>query len=126
MSKTLLVAFLSISSLALAAGGLTPADIVKAPEKYDGKVVKVRGIVKNFKAKTSKSGNDYLVFELTAGSDKVAVYSHGKLVKALKDGDKVEVEGKFSKLKTVGKATFKNEIDCSGKKGEKPNISAVK
>jgi hypothetical protein len=76
--------------------------------------------------KTSKAGNDYILFDLTSGADKISVYSHGKLDKDLVDGEKVEVEGKFTKLKTVGKASFKNEIDCSGKKGGKPNILVLK
>ena len=99
---------------------------MKTPDKFDNKVIKVRGIVKKFTAKTSKAGSDYITFQLTSGSSWIAIYSHGKLDKPLKDGDKVEVEGKFTKLKKVGAMTFKNELDCSGKKGENPKISVVK
>ena len=125
MKTLILLPFVVLSAIALAVGGITPSDVVKSPDQFDKKVIKVRGIVKKFKAKTSKSGNDYILFDLTSGAEKISVYSHGKLDKELKDGDKVEVQGMFTKLKTVGKATFKNEIDCSGKKGGKPSISPI-
>ncbi len=126
MKKILSLSIIAFSAMVFAMGVITPSDVIKSPDQYDKKVIKVRGIVKKFKAKTSKAGNDYILFDLMSGGDKVSVYSHGKLEKDLADGDKVEVEGKFTKLKAVGNATFKNEIDCSGKKGEKPKISVVK
>ena len=126
MKKPFSLAIVALTVLAFASTGTTPSDIIKSPEKFDKKIVKVRGIVKKFNAKKSKAGSDYILFDLTSGADKIAVYSHGKLDKPLSDGDKVEVEGMFTKLKTVGTATFKNEIDCSGKKGTKPNITALK
>jgi cytochrome c-type biogenesis protein CcmE len=125
MKRFTLFSVLLISALAFAAQSITPSDVIKSSDQYDKKVIKVRGIVKKFKAKTSKAGNAYLLFDLTSGSDKISVYSQGKLDKDLVDGDKVEVEGKFTKLKTVGTATFKNEIDVTGKKGGKPNITAI-
>lgn len=120
------VAFVFLSALTFASTGITPSDVIQSPDKYDKKVIKVRGIVKKFKSKTSKTRSEYILFDLTSGGDKITVYSHGKLGKILVDGDKVEVEGFYTKLKTVGTATFKNEIDCSGKKGSKPNISVLK
>jgi hypothetical protein len=49
----------------------------------------------------------------------------------LKDGDKVEIEGKFVKEKVMFKGkpnefTVKNEVDCSGKKDESPKIKLLK
>ena len=126
MKRTLSFSLVALTALSFAAAVLTPSDVMKSPEKYDSKVIKVRGIVKKFTGRTSKAGSDYITFQLTSGSNWIAIYSHGKLDKPLKDGDKVEVEGKFTKLKTVSTMTFKNELDCSGKKGEKPKISAVK
>ena len=126
MKKLLALSFIIVSAIALAAQTITPSDVIKSPEKYDKKVIKVRGIVKKFRAKTSKAGHDYILFDLTSGSEKISIYSQGKLEKELADGDKVEVEGMFNKSKTVGTLTFKNELDCSGKKGEKPKILPVK
>ena len=126
MKRIVSLSFLAIFAVAFAAAAITPSDVVKSPDKFDKKVIKVRGVVKKFKAKTSKAGHPYLSFDLTSGSDKISGFSQGKLDKDLKDGDKVEVEGTFTKLKTVGTMTFKNEIDCSGKKGSKPNITILK
>ena len=126
MKRTLTFSLLALSVLALGAVSVTPSDVIKSPDKFDKKVIKVRGIVKKFRARTSKAGADYLTFDLTSGGDRIAVYGHGKMDKALADGSKVEVEGMFTKLKTVGTMTFKNEIDISGKKGSKPGISILK
>jgi cytochrome c-type biogenesis protein CcmE len=126
MKRTLSLFLIVIAALSFAAAGLTPSDVIKSPEQFDNKIIKVQGVVKKFYARTSKAGKDYITFELTSGTNWIAIYGHGKLDNPLKDGDRVEVVGKFAKLKTVGKVAFKNELDCSGKKGEKPNISTVK
>lgn len=126
MKRTITFSLLVLSVFAFAAGSVTPSEVMKTPDKFDKKVVKVHGIVKKFKARTSKAGADYLTFDLMSGGDRIAVYSHGKMDKALADGAKVEVEGLFTKVKTVGAMTFKNEIDVSGKKGGKPNVSILK
>lgn len=126
MKKLLTFLAISVAAFAVAAGAITPSDVLKKRDQYDKKVVTVAGTVKAFKAKTSKAGNDYLTFNLVSGKDSINVFSHGKLAKPLADGTKVEVKGVFVKEKTVGKMTFKNEVDASGKKGEKPNITVKK
>jgi hypothetical protein len=89
------------------------SEVLKDPAKYDGKAVVVKGIVADFKAKTSNAGNDYYLFDLVEGTESLAVYGQGKLAKAPKDGDKVTVTGKYAKERKVGNRTFKNEIDAS-------------
>jgi len=126
MKRLLSLSIVAIAALALAADAITPSAIMKSPDKFDKKVVTVSGIVKKFNSRISKAGNKYFTFDLTSGKDKVSVYSHGQLEKDLMDGTKVEVKGTFVKEKTVGKSTYKNEIDCSGKKGEKPNLKVIK
>ncbi len=126
MKRILTLSLAVAAALAFAADTVSPSDVVKSADKFDKKVITVKGVVKKFKARTSKAGNDYFTFDLTSGADKIAIYSHGKLDKDLKDGDKVEVKGKFTKEKKVGTMTFKNELDCSGKKGEKPNLKVLK
>lgn len=131
MKKTFLITSLLIASLAMASQTAKIADVVKAPAKFDNKVLKVTGSVKMFKAKVSKGGDPYITFDLTDGKNKIAVFAHGATAKPLKDGDKVEVEGTFATLKVLYKGTpreisFKNELDCSGKKGAKPNLKLVK
>lgn len=88
-------------------------EVLKSPAKYDGKAISVKGVVADFKAKTSKAGNDYYVFDLVDGKESLAVYGQGKLEKAPKDGDKVTVTGKYARERKVGGRTFKNEIDTS-------------
>lgn len=91
------------------------SEVLKDPAKYDGKAVAVKGTVAEFKARTSKAANDYVVFDLVEGKDHLAVYGQGKLQKAPKDGDKVTVTGKYAKERKVGSRTFKNEIDASAR-----------
>lgn len=89
------------------------ADVVKDPAKFDGKAVAVKGKVDGLKAKTSKSGRDYYLFEIVDGKARLKVYGGDKLTPAPKDGDTVTVTGKFAKERKVGDRTFKNEIDAS-------------
>jgi DNA polymerase III alpha subunit len=129
MKRVLSLAFLGAFALAMAAELTSISNILKDVEKFDKKSVKTSGKVAKFKQKTSKAGNDYMSFELTEGSSKLNVYARGKM--ELKDGDKVEVEGRFVKEKVMFKDkpnefTIKNEVDCSGKKDEGPKIKVLK
>ena len=84
------------------------------------------GKVDKFKAKTSKAGNDYYVFDLTDGKEKISIYGRGKLDKAPKDGDKVEVEGKFEKEHKINEDySVKNQVTVGGKKGEAPKLKIL-
>jgi len=118
-----------LASVAFATDVVKMPDILKDADKYDKKVVKTTGKLKDFKARTSKAGNDYMTFDLVDGSSVLKGYAHGKM--ELKDGDKVEIEGKFVKEKVMFKGkpnefTVKNEVDCSGKKDESPKIKLLK
>ena len=57
-----------LASVAFAADVVKMADILKDADKYDKKVVKTTGKLKDFKARTSKAGNDYMTFDLVDGS----------------------------------------------------------
>ncbi len=126
MKRITSITLFGLATLALAAGTMSPSDVLKKRDELDNKSITVAGQVKNFKAKTSKAGNAYITFDLTSGKDSIAVFSHGKLAKDLANGTKVQIKGKFAKEKKVGTSTFKNEVDASGKKGEKPNITILK
>ena len=89
------------------------ADILKTPAKYDGKAIVVKGRVKDLKAKTSKAGRDYYLFELVDGKTTLKVYGGDKLAKPPKDGDKVTVTGRYAHERKVGDRVFKDEIDAS-------------
>lgn len=82
--------------------------------KHDKKVVTVIGKIDKYEEKTSKSSKKpYTVFVLVEGKAKVNVYMHGHPKSKFKDGDKVEVTGKYQKEKKIKDLVFKNEIDCS-------------
>jgi phosphatidate phosphatase PAH1 len=91
------------------------AEVLKAPAKYDGKAVTVKGKVAEFKARTSKAGRDYYTFDLVDGKAKLKVYGGNKLTVAPKDGDSVTVTGKYAKERKVGERTFKDEVDASAR-----------
>lgn len=107
-----------VTLLSLLVVGLQAAPAQKANTaelaKYDQKVVKVIGKIEKYEEKTSKSSKKpYTVFVLVDAKGKVNVYMHGHPSPKLKDGDKVEVTGKYSKEKKIKDLVFKNEIDAS-------------
>lgn len=114
------------SAIVLAAEKTKVVDLLDNPTKFDGKSVSVSGTVKKFKAKESKAGNKYFTFDLIQEDETVHVYGQGELDPAPKNGDKVELTGKFAKLKKVGDLEFKNEIDITPKKGEKYALKILK
>lgn len=126
MNRALSLVVLGLAVVAFAAESAKIADLVKKPEDFDKKTVKVTGTVDKFKAKTSKAGNDYYVFDLKDGKEKIAVYGRGKLDKEPKDGDKVEIEGKFEKEHKVNDDfSVKNQVTVGGKKGEAPKLKIL-
>lgn len=126
MNRALSFVVLGLVVVAFAAESAKIADLVKKPEDFDKKTVKVTGTVDKFKAKTSKAGNDYYVFDLKDGKEKIAVYGRGKLDKEPKNGDKVEIEGKFEKEHKVNDDfSVKNQVTVGGKKGEAPKLKIL-
>lgn len=109
-----------VGAMAFAAEKATVAELLKSPEKYDGKVVTVTGKAVKFQQKTSKAGNDYFTLKLVGKTDEenINVFGHGKH-KVLKDDVTIEVTGKFAKEKKVGTVTYKFEVDVSKKDDDK-------
>lgn len=134
--KTLTPALLLLSALSLAqtATDAAPekvkvADLLKDGAKYERKVVETSGAVDEFRAMTSKSGNDYFTFTLLDEKKAEAhVFGFGKLDPEPKDGQRVKVTGKFRALKKMDKGDVKNEIDVSPKRGSgtKPAVELLK
>lgn len=96
----------------------TIAAVLKEPEKFHKKLVKVSGKVVKFKTKVSKRKNPYTVFSLRDNEDTIQVYSEGHL-QNLADGDQVTITGRFYMTRVVGSFKFDNEIDVSQKEGGK-------
>lgn len=124
--KTLIVLSLSL----LLAGKPLDAKVSQIrdkPSEFDGKAVCVKGKVGTFKQKVSKAGRDYYTFDLVeSAKEKMSVYGGDKLEKPLKEGDEVEVTGRFAAKRTVGEHTFENEIDASTKLDKSFGVKALK
>lgn len=116
---------LLLAAAAFAGEQLTVEALLKNAQTHDGKTVTVIGTVAEYKEKTSKKGNPYVTFKLKGAKETASVYLQGRLKKACKDGDTVVVEGKFSKEKKVGEATYKNEIDATAAKGAPDKVKIV-
>lgn len=96
----------------------TIAGILKEPEKFHKKLVKVSGKIVGFKTKISQKKNPYTVFTLRDDEDTIHIYSEGHL-QNLADGDQVTLTGRFYMTRVVGSSKFDNEIDVSPKEGGK-------
>jgi lipocalin len=121
MRKLILIPVLALlaGAMSFAAEKVTIAELLKSPEKYDGKIVTVTGKAVKFQQKTSKAGNDYFTMKLVGKNDddRISVYGRGKQ-KEIKDDESVEVTGKFAKEKKVGSVTFKFEVDVTKDKDD--------
>lgn len=106
---------LMVAGVAFAAEKVTVAQLLKTPEKFDGKAVTLTGKAVKFQQKTSKAGNSYYTLKLVGANDdeRISVYGRGKLAEELKDDQKITITGKFAKEKKVGTVTYKFEVDVT-------------
>lgn len=130
MRKLILIPALALlaGAMSFAAEKVTIAELLKSPEKYDGKIVTVIGKAVKFQQKTSKAGNDYFTMKLVGKNDddRISVYGRGKQ-KEIKDDESIEVTGKFAKEKKVGSVTFKFEVDVTkDKEDDKTKNNGIK
>ncbi len=89
------------------------SQILKNPEKYDGRIVEVEGLVSDLKLKTSKSGRKYATFKLSGNYGRTLKVYYGKGHPAIANNDRVLVKGIYRKVKRVGRYQYKNQIDAS-------------
>lgn len=102
-----LVVLLSLVALAQA---VSVATLLADPDRYDGQVVTVSGVVSGYRERVSRAGNAYTTFRLEEGSSSVAVFAWGH--RGLRDGQRVRVTGVFQRIRRVGRYTFYNEIEA--------------
>jgi len=92
------------------------SQIINNPDKYHNQYISVEGYIQNIKQKISQRGNKYTTFSIfdnEGNSLKVFLWGwEGIEEQNIKEGDKVEVEGKFQKIKYVGRYRFYNEIEA--------------
>ena len=99
------------AALAARADLVTVKDLLAEPDKWHGRAVVVTGSVGKLEPRTSQRGNPYYTFLLNDGIQSVTVFSYG--APEVRDGNRVQVEGTFLKVKRVGKYTFQNQVDAT-------------
>jgi hypothetical protein len=86
-------------------------ELLDAPGKFDGQLVKITGTAGEPRFQESR-GKPFTVFDLSDRGDKtVRIFFWGRL--DIRRGQKVSVEGRFIKSKQVGLHTLQNEIEAS-------------
>ncbi len=111
---------------AFAVDKVTVAELLKQPDKFNGKAVEVTAAFQGFQQKTSRAGNKYFTFKLKDGDKLVNVFCRGTLEPPPKEGSKLKVVGLFRKEKLVGDMVFKNEIDATKQDGKEYGVFEVK
>lgn len=108
----LLGVLLLLASPALAARAdyVTTKELLGAPDKWHGRSVVLSGAVAHLEPRVSGRGNAYFTFQLVDGTGVVRVFSYG--TPEVRDGQRVQVEGIFHKIKRVGTHTFENQVDA--------------
>jgi hypothetical protein len=86
----------------------TVRELVETPDRFDGKILTVRGTVTNLYRETSRRSNPYYTFSLSDGLRVVRVFSFGDT--ACRNGESATVEGTFNRVKKTGTYTFYNEV----------------
>ncbi|MFN7172948.1 MAG: hypothetical protein ACK4P3_09235 [Fimbriimonadaceae bacterium] len=125
----IVLSLLAIGSIALVAAqekpvSTTVAKISDSPKTFDNKKVTLSGTVAEFQQRTSRAGNDYVLFVLRDGGKSVKVYGFGKPNPPIKNGMKVEITGIYRVEKKQGDQVFKNEVDISPER-EKPLVIKI-
>jgi len=92
------------------------SQIINNPDKYHNQYISVEGYIENIKQKISQKGNRYTTFSISdreGNSLKVFLWGWEEIEKQkIKEGDKIEVEGIFQKVKYVGRYKFYKEIEA--------------
>jgi hypothetical protein len=111
MKRALTPFLLLLVASAFAATKVGIGDLVKNDAKYDQKVVTATGVVGKFEARTSKIGKKYFVCELSQGKTIAHLFGHFELKNAPKNGQTIEVTGKFEKLHKLSNFSVKDQVE---------------
>ncbi len=95
---------------------LTISQILKDPNKFDGRLVEVEGLVSDLKFKESRSGRKYTTFKIQDNYGRTLKVYYGNGHPAIKNNDRVLVKGVYRKVKRIGRYQYKNQIDASSVK----------
>jgi len=90
----------------------TAEKIITKKDFYDGKQVTVKGTVSNLKFKIANVKDDYTTFILVGESGgRINVFIWGSL--KLQPGQKVQVTGRYRKVRRWAQRNYYNEIEAS-------------
>ncbi len=84
--------------------------LLQNPDRYDGRVVTVAGVIVGYRERVSSRGNPYTTFQLAEGGASVSIFAWKH--QGLHNGLRAQVTGRFDKVKRVGQYTFRNEIEA--------------
>lgn len=89
----------------------SPTEILGNPDRFDGQIVTMSGRLTNVQPRVSQRGNAYFTFELSDGRTSITVFKFGE--SPCRAGTTATVEGRFEKVKQVGRHTFRNQVDAT-------------
>lgn len=85
-------------------------DLAQNPAGHYGKVITVEGTIAGYQTRVTARGTPYASFRLKEGDASVMVFAGRP--KGLRNNLHVRVTGKFTKLKRVGRDTFRNAVEA--------------
>jgi hypothetical protein len=111
-SSLLALSMILAAALVCPAMDTTAEKIIAKKDSYDGKEVSVKGTVSNLKFKTVNVKDNYTTFILVGESGgRVNVFIWGNL--KLQPGQKVQVTGRYRKVRRWAQRNYYNEIEAS-------------
>ena len=88
----------------------SPTEILGNPDRFDGQLVTISGTLTNLQPRVSQRGNTYFTVELSDGRTSITVFKFGE--PPCRAGTTATVEGRFQKVKQVGRYEFRNQVDA--------------
>ena len=88
----------------------SPTEILGNPDRFDGQIVTMSGMLTNVQPQVSRRGNAYFTVELSDGRTSITVFKFGE--PPCRAGTTATVEGRFQKVKQVGRYEFRNQVDA--------------
>lgn len=89
----------------------SPTEILGDTDRFDGQIVTISGTLTNVQPRVSQRGNAYFTFELSDGRKSITVFKFGE--SPCRAGTPATAEGRFQKVKQVGRYTFRNQVDAT-------------
>lgn len=108
LRASIIAAFIGCATYGLSQGDRING-IVSNPGRWDGRHVKIAGMISAVEERTAINGRAYDVFSLCDGLC-VRVFMDGR--PNLADGQRLTVEGTFSSAKRIGEIQLQNDVQA--------------